>query len=270
MIQGSHHTTLVHASLHTMAAIDAIVDAHVTTQATILQLQQDVDLLKQEHIDMQKKNTNLQRQLVYMHQKFTRLTQRAANVEERELLPQRESEDRCSILQDIARRMEEISQLEALWEKKRIADDILRVQEADIQCQEYIVQWVQYPLHQAAWDGAPHVVVDRLLRHYKYNIDAVGPRGNTPLHRAACNGHMHTVIQLVKSGADVNAKTSDGHTALHYATIIGHHLMITHLLKRCGAKVNARDNQQQTPLQHAVTHCNDEVVALLQLHGGIL
>ena len=41
--------------------------------------------------------------------------------------------------------------------------------------------------------------------------------GLTALHVAAIGGHLAVVRYLVKQGADVNAKTKDGTTALHFA-----------------------------------------------------
>jgi ankyrin repeat protein len=47
-------------------------------------------------------------------------------------------------------------------------------------------------------------------------------RGNTPLHLAAFNDNGLMVTYLLDRGADVNVKTVEGVTPLHYAAYKGH------------------------------------------------
>lgn len=53
--------------------------------------------------------------------------------------------------------------------------------------------------------------------------------------RAAENGHASIVTQLLQAGADVNAKTSEGATALSLA-IAKNHVDIAAMLRLAGAK----------------------------------
>jgi ankyrin repeat protein len=59
--------------------------------------------------------------------------------------------------------------------------------------------------------------------------------GRTPLHDAAGNGNDQTVGLLIAAGADVNAKTSKGITALSLTKEKGHKEVVEFLLKH-GAK----------------------------------
>jgi ankyrin repeat protein len=46
-------------------------------------------------------------------------------------------------------------------------------------------------------------------------------RGATALHFAAGKGHQGPLRRLLKYGADPNARTDDGHTAMHWAASMG-------------------------------------------------
>lgn len=48
-------------------------------------------------------------------------------------------------------------------------------------------------------------------------IDAIDDTDTTPLILAASSGRPEVVEYLLKKGADVNHKTSQGHSALQYA-----------------------------------------------------
>lgn len=54
--------------------------------------------------------------------------------------------------------------------------------------------------------------------------------GNTELHLAAINDRTDLVPLLVKYGADVNAVNDYKHTALYYATMLGHHKVADELI----------------------------------------
>ncbi|KAF1918873.1 hypothetical protein BDU57DRAFT_511637 [Ampelomyces quisqualis] len=50
-------------------------------------------------------------------------------------------------------------------------------------------------------------------------LNAVNDAGNTPLHWAALNGHLHSVKFLIQSGADVTIINRAGHDAVFEAEI---------------------------------------------------
>lgn len=69
-------------------------------------------------------------------------------------------------------------------------------------------------------------------------IECVTPDGVTALMRAACDGALDTVQDLLTRGVDVNAKRTDDFTALSLAAFFGH-LKIVELLLERGADVEA-------------------------------
>ena len=61
------------------------------------------------------------------------------------------------------------------------------------------------------------------------------------------------VIQtLLSAGAEVNAKDTDGITALHWA-VLAHHADLVDILMAGGASVNATDRFGYTPLHYAAS-----------------
>ena len=67
---------------------------------------------------------------------------------------------------------------------------------------------------------------------------------------------------LLDHGADVNAKTMDDETPLHWATNEG----VARILLEHGADPNAKDSYNRTPLQAAKRH--PDIVHLLREHGA--
>ncbi|XP_065903141.1 ankyrin-1-like isoform X3 [Dysidea avara] len=103
-------------------------------------------------------------------------------------------------------------------------------------------------LLKAASDGHINTIV-RLIK-FRY-IDANTTEFHmTPLHAAAHNGSYHLAKMLIKSGADVNATTKNKATPLHFAAYNGHLQMVTYLLKSY-ANVNATTKDKLTPLYYA-------------------
>jgi len=69
------------------------------------------------------------------------------------------------------------------------------------------------------------------------------------------------------SKADVNAKNSDGNTALHIAAIYGYKDMAEFLLAS-KADVNGKNNKGETPLRLALSKGHKDVAELLRQQGG--
>ncbi len=91
-------------------------------------------------------------------------------------------------------------------------------------------------------------------------------QGSTPLLRAALYADADMVRLLAQKGADVNAATRDGVTALMWAA--GDAEKVRVLLEK-GAKVNARTSLGRTPLLIAATYAgNSETVRLLLEKGA--
>lgn len=141
------------------------------------------------------------------------------------------------------------------------------------------------PLHEAAHLGDAEAF-------QKLIAEGVDPNqrdeeGNTALHAAAAFRYdRRTVIEiLIALGGEVNARNTRGETALHLACKGPHpqhrgwdftsqdpkwvetaEALIAH-----GADVNAKDQDQKTPLDWALTidDLDERIVDLLRRHGGV-
>ena len=83
--------------------------------------------------------------------------------------------------------------------------------------------------------------------------------GTTPIFHAAFRGKKKISQLLISRGADVNARSNDGRTALHF---IGGAPEVFALLISKGADIDARDDDGNTPLHHTAMS-GDTIVAQL-------
>ncbi|GMF30190.1 unnamed protein product [Phytophthora fragariaefolia] len=110
------------------------------------------------------------------------------------------------------------------------------------------------PLHEAA--AAGNLAAVQHLLSWGISPDVLGEfqRGvnsRTPLHWAAVMGRHRVISELVKHGADVNAKDSHGRTALHWAARHNYAGAVEELLA-VGADYLQLDHDGMTPLAFAV------------------
>jgi len=104
------------------------------------------------------------------------------------------------------------------------------------------------------------------FKRFKINIRSA----LTPLHFAAPAGHLKTIERLIKQGADVNARDYFGQTPLFLATRVGNVAAMRTLINH-GAKFNIRDTDNgTTPIFYAI-HSNklSPVTLLLDLGADI-
>ena len=95
-------------------------------------------------------------------------------------------------------------------------------------------------LHWAAMKNDPDLA--QLLLYASASARATTRIGAyTPLLLAAQNGNAEVMEPLIKGGADVNAKTSNGTTPLMFAAAAGNARAVTLLLDR-GADLNAKES----------------------------
>jgi ankyrin repeat protein len=123
------------------------------------------------------------------------------------------------------------------------------------------------PLHLAVHFGHSQVAEALLAHGADVHARASNDLGTTPLLWAIVGQDVAAVTLLLDHGADVNETTTAGSTPLHKAAVVGNVALVRLLLAR-GANVNARNSGGQTPLTHALFKRHDEVVALLEQHGG--
>ena len=115
----------------------------------------------------------------------------------------------------------------------------------------------------------PEVV--RLFLEYGANIDCRDESERTPLHCCAYRGaprggSVELLVSLLEGGADINAQSAAGYTALHYAAMYG---FVDHMavLLNCGAPVDCRKPNGNTPLLDAV-ECSQANAARFLLENG--
>nr|ANO58269.1 ankyrin repeat protein [uncultured Planctomycetota bacterium] len=126
-------------------------------------------------------------------------------------------------------------------------------------------------IHDAASDGNIEAVKQHLAAGTDVNAKSYDEW--TPLHFAALSflNPLHDqkgiVELLIAKGADVNAKHRGELTPLHYVTS-GGHSELAELLLANGADVNAKDFENRTPLDWAIDSKWLKTAALLRKHGG--
>ncbi len=102
----------------------------------------------------------------------------------------------------------------------------------------------------ATWSKDTEPIVHDLLKaganvNTKTGVYIDGSGDITPLHRATSSDSM--MIGILGRGVDVDARTTEGATPLHWA-VTGGHLESVRLLLQAGAKVNVSDKRGRTPL----------------------
>ena len=102
------------------------------------------------------------------------------------------------------------------------------------------------------------------------NVNALDQEGHTALMLAGYNGHTKIVIMLIEEDAVVDRRDLMGQTALLYASS-GQFPETVKVLLDKGAEPDIVDsNEHFTPLMHAATAGNLDVVKLLITYGADL
>ena len=150
----------------------------------------------------------------------------------------------------------------------------------------------------AAPQARPQQNVTQPTRADRDEIDRIDQFGNTALHRAAGDGNLVEIRNLIANGANVNARNRNGETPLHSATASNDNVEVIKFLVANGADVNAQDEwggmpffimrnveiaefilsqgfdvntkceRGRTPLHVAVFNDNAEVVKFLIANGA--
>jgi ankyrin repeat protein len=107
----------------------------------------------------------------------------------------------------------------------------------------------------------------RALLDAKADVNAKDTDGGTALTYASQNGHLEVVQALLAKGADVNAKMPNGGTALMIASQGGYREVVQALLD-AKADVNAKDIDGVTALMRASQNGQLEVVKALLAKGA--
>ncbi|CAI9096919.1 OLC1v1033181C1 [Oldenlandia corymbosa var. corymbosa] len=83
------------------------------------------------------------------------------------------------------------------------------------------------------------------------SLDAKDSQGRTALHMASANGHLEIVEYLVSHGVDVNAANTENNTPLHWACLNGH-VEVVKFLILAGANVAVLNSHENTPVDEAL------------------
>lgn len=142
------------------------------------------------------------------------------------------------------------------------------------------------PLRLAAKDGHPEAsrnshgggFLAELCKHTGLESAALAGRGGAlvtdaccfQLHRAANGGHLEVVKQLLATpGVEVNARGDNDRTPLHFAARGGRVEVAQQLLAARGVDVNAKDFDGTTPLHIATEAGHVEVAQQLMSARGV-
>jgi ankyrin repeat protein len=117
-------------------------------------------------------------------------------------------------------------------------------------------------LHLACQNGHLHIV--NFLLGYGVQASTPNQEKEHPIHLAARFGHVFIVERLLEYGVEVNARGAYGRTPLHIAVYNLRPLTVNLLLDK-GADINAKasNDQNKTPLHEAVIHGNSQMVMQL-------
>ena len=122
------------------------------------------------------------------------------------------------------------------------------------------------PLHNAASSGSREVA--ELLLAAKADVNSTNSNGDTPLMIAVFNKHTEMAAFLLANKADVDTPNQSGVTPLHMAADKGPKEMVELLLAN-NANIAAKNKNGGTPWDVATVDHHDDIVQLLQQHGGL-
>lgn len=125
--------------------------------------------------------------------------------------------------------------------------------------------WYGTALHCAAHAGEQDTILE-LLRS-GVDVDIRDSDGCTPLHRATSVGHIPTMKTLLSKGANVEARSAGGVCLLHFAIENEQPITVIETLLAHGANLEARSGPMVTLLHAAATMDNEENLLFL-IHKG--
>ncbi|KAJ8005960.1 hypothetical protein DPEC_G00123300 [Dallia pectoralis] len=88
---------------------------------------------------------------------------------------------------------------------------------------------LKFPLHSLVWENDYRKLESESPKH---DVEAVDPRGRTPLHLAVSLGHLESVRVLLRHGAEVTKENSKNWTVLQEAVSTGDPEMVQLVLQR--------------------------------------
>ncbi|KAM7416634.1 hypothetical protein PAMA_018605 [Pampus argenteus] len=89
----------------------------------------------------------------------------------------------------------------------------------------------KFPLHSAVWENDYRTLEEQITLPQS-DIEAVDPRGRSPLHLAVSLGHLESVRVLLRHGAEVTKENANNWTVLQEAVSTGDPEMVQLVLQR--------------------------------------
>ncbi|KAI9648079.1 hypothetical protein NHQ30_002708 [Ciborinia camelliae] len=100
-------------------------------------------------------------------------------------------------------------------------------------------------------------------------FDTVEDIGGTALHYASWRGHIDVITELLRFGADLEARDKFGETSLHLAAESGH-LQVCQLLVLAGANMMSRNFENLCPINYAIERNHQKIVEDMIKRGDFL
>jgi ankyrin repeat protein len=120
----------------------------------------------------------------------------------------------------------------------------------------------------AAAEG--QVGVLELLLTRDADKEATDPEGLTPLAFAVIRGETRALDLLIKAGADTKTRDKNKRTLLHHASVVKSNVKLVEMLIDCGIDIEAMDKDGIRPIDMAIGHTNEVMVANLLRKGAKL
>lgn len=115
-------------------------------------------------------------------------------------------------------------------------------------------------LHRAA-EAGDYELAGRILKEHPEWINRPNPEGWTPMHIACDKGHSHVVVQLMLSGAMLDAADKDGTNPYHLAAMNGHEQIVDMLAG--GIASTSTNDSGENALHMAASKGQNKIVNIL-------
>jgi hypothetical protein len=123
-------------------------------------------------------------------------------------------------------------------------------------------------LHEAAKMGSSSAVDEFLEKELADGVDEKDSRGITALGYAIGANRLDIVKSLIKKKADAGACDTDGNTGIHYAAGYGRKEVLEHLIGEKGSNVNAKNSDGKTALDVAEKNGQSAAKDVLKKKGA--